>query len=195
MRPLVWLALVGSLLLGVGSQTVHVAGPVDVIPSGTAVNVRITHPIDADSSAPSMKFTAIVDDPVEVGGHIVIPRGAEATLEVVKVERSSNMKGQDRITLKMHSLDIARRVYPVATTYVEFKGASEGKKAAKKIIGGGAIGAGLGGLIGGGGGAAVGALAGAGTGAAITGSGKEHLSVPAETRMQFRLTNTIRVQR
>jgi hypothetical protein len=142
-----------------------------------------------------MRFSAIVDDPVEVGGQIVVPRGAKATLEVVRVERSSSLKGRDRITLKALSLDIGRRTYPVSTSYVELKGPSEGKRAAWKIAGGAGIGAALGGLIGGGTGAAIGATAGGATGAAIASSGKTHLSVPPETPLHFRLKTSMPIQR
>ena len=49
-------------------------------------------------------------------------------LEVVNVERSSNLKGKDRITLKVHSIQTESGTYPVATSQVELKGHSEGKK-------------------------------------------------------------------
>jgi len=192
MRPQVWFVIIGLLLLTVGSQPVRVAGAT-VIPAGTIVNVRTTQDLAAATAGSSMKVRAIVDDPIDMGGHIVIPRGTPATLEVVSVEQSSNMKGRDRITLKLNALEIAGRVYPVASNYVEFKGHSEGKKATRKILGGAGIGAAAGGLLGGGTGAAIGALAGGTTGAVITGSGKENLNIPAETRLQFRLNTTIRV--
>jgi hypothetical protein len=193
MRPGGWFVLVSFLLLSIGSWTVHVSAA-EVLPAGTALNVRTTQPIDADYSQIGMRVSAVVDDPVEVNGEIVIPRGAAATLEVVRVERSSNLKGRDRITLKVRSLHIGRRSYPVATSHVELKGPSEGKRAAWKIGGGAGIGAALGGLIGGGTGAAIGATAGGATGAIVAGSGKTHLSVPAETLLQFRLTASTRIQ-
>jgi len=141
-----------------------------------------------------MTFTGVVDDPIAVNGEIVIPRGAIATLEVVNVERSSNMKGRDRITFKVHSIQTESGTYPVATSQVELKGSSEGKKAAKKVLGGAGIGAAVGGIFGGGTGAAIGAATGGGTGAVITGSGKTHLVVPAETLLQFRLSTSMRVE-
>src|SRR5215831_16898232 len=172
------------LLVALGLES-RVVGA-DIIPAGTALNVRTTHTITADSSSPGMRVSAVVDDPVYVGGHVVIPRGSPATLEVVYVSRSSNMEGRDRITLKVLSIEAAHRVYPVATDHVQFKGPSEGKKAARKIGIGAGIGALAGGIFGGGTGAAIGAAAGGTTGAVMTGSGKTHLQVPAETRMQFR---------
>jgi hypothetical protein len=170
------------------------AAGIDLIPAGAMLNVRTTHEIYADSSSPGMKVSAILDDPIDVGGRIVIPRGAPVTLEVTNVQRSSNMEGRDRITLKVVSIKAADGVHLVATNQVQLRGPSEGKKAARKIVGGAGIGALAGGIFGGGTGAAIGAAAGGTTGALITGSGKEHLRIPAETPIQFRLNTSVRVR-
>jgi hypothetical protein len=185
--------VLGTLLLAICSLIAYGAGA-SIVPAGTVLNVRTTQPITADSSQPGMTFTGVVDDPIAVNGEIVIPRGAIATLEVVNVERSSNMKGRDRITFKVHSIHIDSGTYPVATSHVELKGPSEGKRAARKVIGGAGIGAAVGGILGGGTGAAIGATTGGGTGAVIAGSGKTHLVVPAETLLQFRLSTAARVE-
>jgi hypothetical protein len=182
-----------TLLLVICSSITYAAGA-SIVPAGTVLNVRTTQPIAAESSQPGMTVTGVVDDPIAVNGEIVIPRGAIAMLEVVNVEQSSNMKGRDRITFKVHSIQTGSGTYPVATSQVELKGSSEGKKAAKKVLGGAGIGAALGGILGGGTGAAIGAATGGGTGAVITGSGKTHLIVPAETLLQFRLSTSMRVE-
>jgi hypothetical protein len=185
--------VLSTLVLAIYSSMAYGAGA-SIVPAGTVLNVRTTQPIAADYVRPGMTVTAVVDDPVAVDGQTVIARGAIATLEVVNVEQSSNMKGRDRITLKVHSIHTESGTYPVATSQVELKGSSEGKKAAKKVLGGAAIGGALGGIFGGGTGAAIGAATGGGTGAVITGSGKTHLVVPAETLLQFRLSTATRVK-
>ena len=182
----------GFLLLAIGLQS-RVVGA-ELIPAGTVLNVRTAHEIYADSSSPGMRVNAIVDDPIYVGGRIVVPRGAPAMLEVVRVSRSSNFEGRDRFTLKVLWIEAGQRVYPVSTNHVEMKGPSEGKKAARKIGIGAGIGALAGGIFGGGTGAAIGAAAGGTTGAVMTGSGKEHLRIPAETRMQFQLNSSVQVR-
>jgi hypothetical protein len=185
--------VLSTLLLAICSSITSAAGA-SIVPAGTILNVRTTQPITADSSQAGMTVTGVVDDPVALDGRVVIPRGAIATLEVVNVERSSNMKGRDRITLKVHSIQTESGTYPVATSHVELKGPSEGKRAARKVIGGAGIGAAVGGILGGGTGAAIGATTGGGTGAVIAGSGKTHLVVPAETLLQFRLSTAMRVE-
>jgi hypothetical protein len=164
------------------------------VPAGTAVNVRLTQDIDVDVSQAGMTFKAIVDDPVMIGGSIVIPRGASAVLQAVKVEQSGKMKGSDKISLKLNSVGFGGMAYPVATTYVETKGGGEGKKTARKVGGGAGLGAIVGGIAGGGEGAAIGAVIGGVGGAAVASGGEEHLKVPAETRLQFQLSAAVNVR-
>ena len=69
------------------------------VPAGTAINVRLSQAIDADLSAAGQLYKAIVDDPVLIAGAIVIPRGAGAMVQAVKVEQSGKMKGSDKVSL------------------------------------------------------------------------------------------------
>jgi hypothetical protein len=164
------------------------------VPAGTTVNVRLTDTIDVDASQAGMKFKAIVDDPVMLGGNIVIPRGAVAVLQAVKVEQSGKMKGSDKISLKLHSIGFGGKVYEVVSAYVETKGKGEGQKTARKVGGGAGLGAIVGGVAGGGKGAAIGAAVGGVTGAAVSGGGEEHLKLPAETRLPFQLSAAVNIQ-
>jgi hypothetical protein len=164
------------------------------VPAGTPINVRLTQAIDVDSSQAGMNFKGVVDDPVMVGGSIVIPRGASAMLQAVKVEQSGKMKGSDKITLKLNAVGFGGMVHQVATTYVETKGKGEGKKTGRKIGGGAGLGAIVGGIAGGGEGAAIGAAIGGVTGAAVSAGGEEHLKLPAETRLQFQLAAAVTIR-
>ena len=165
------------------------------VPAGTAINVRLTEGIDVDASQAGQKFKGVVDDPVSVGGSIVIPRGASAVIQSVQVQQSGNMKGSDKITVKLNAIGFGGMMYEVATSYVESKGKGEGKKTARKIGGGAGLGAIVGGIAGGGEGAAIGAAIGGVTGAAVAAGGEEHLKLPAETRLQFQLTSAVNIQR
>jgi hypothetical protein len=165
------------------------------VPAGSAINVRLSQPIDVDTSQAGMTFKAIVDDPVMIDGSIAIPRGASAVVQAVKVEQSGKMKGSDKISLKLNSIGFGGYAYPVSTAYVETKGSGEGKKTARKIGGGAGLGAIVGGIAGGGSGAAIGAAVGGVTGAAVSAGGEEHLQLPAETRLQFQLSAAVNVRR
>src|SRR5262245_38025502 len=168
--------------------------PAVTVPSGTMINVRLTQGIDVDASQTGQTFKGVVDDPVMVNGAIVIPRGAGAVLQAAKVEQSGSMKGSDKITLKMNAVSFGGLVHEVSTSYVESKGKSEGKKTARRVGGGAGLGAMIGGIAGGGEGAAIGALVGAGAGAIASGADKDHLKVPAETRLQFQLTAAVTIR-
>jgi hypothetical protein len=164
------------------------------VPAGTPLNVRLTQGIDVDASQAGMTFKGIVDDPVMVGGVVVIPRGASAVLQAVNVQQSGTMKGSDKISLKVNAIGFGGRMYEVVTGYVETKGKGEGKKTGRKIGGGAGLGAIVGGIAGGGEGAAIGAVVGGVAGAAVASGGEEHLKIPAETRLQFQLTAAVNIQ-
>ena len=164
------------------------------VPAGTALNVRLTQAIDVDASKAGQTFKAIVDDPVMIGGAVVIPRGATATVQAVSVQQSGKMKGSDKISLKLNSVGFGGMVYEVATGYVETKGKGEGKRTARKVGGGAGLGAIVGGIAGGGQGAAIGAAIGGVTGGAIAAGGEEHLKLPAETRLQFQLSAAVTIR-
>jgi hypothetical protein len=164
------------------------------VPMGTVLAVRLTQAIDVDASKAGMTFKGLLDDPLMIGGRAVIPRGASVVLQATKVEQAGQFKGADRIVLKANSIAFGGRQYDVVTTAVEEKGKGEGKRTTRKVAGGAGLGAIVGGIAGGGSGAAIGAAAGAATGAVVASQGTEHLTLPAETRLQFTLNAALTVQ-
>ena len=182
-----------------GGNTVPPASTVNSRPavmlhSGTLLRVRTIDPIDVDVSKAGAKYQASLDDPVMVGGAVVIPRGADVVLQAVKVQQSGRMKGSDLVQLKVNSIKVHGTSYPVVSSVAESKGGSEGKSTAKKTLGGAGLGAIIGGIAGGGKGAAIGAAAGGTGGAILSASGQQHLKIPSETRLEFTLQATLKVQ-
>jgi hypothetical protein len=167
--------------------------PSTTIPTGTSVNVRLVDAIDVDAAQTGATFKALLDDPVMMGGQVVLARGSTVMLQAVKVEQAGKMKGADNITLKATSVSLGGRRYEIVTSAVETKGSGEGKKTTRKVAGGAGLGAAIGGIAGGGKGAAIGALAGGATGAVMSSKGTEHLKLPAETRLQFTLSAAVTV--
>ena len=164
------------------------------VPAGTTVNVRLTQSIDVDAAQAGMTFKARVDDPIMIDGRVIIPREAGAVVQAVKVAQSGDFKGSDQISLKLNAISFGGRVYEVVTEYASVEGKGEGKRTARKVGGGAGLGAIVGGIAGGGEGALIGAAIGGITGTAVAASGEEHLKLPAETRLQFKLTSAMVVE-
>ena len=169
------------------------ARPAVMIAAGTLLRVRTIDNIDVDSSKAGAKYRASLDDPIMVGGAVVVPKGADTTMEAVKVQQSGKMKGSDLIQLKLISVLVRGKTYPVVTSVVESKGKGEGKATTRKTAGGAGLGALIGGIAGGGKGALIGVAAGAGAGLIVSASGQQHLKVPSETRLEFKLESALKV--
>jgi hypothetical protein len=191
---------VAFLLVGVG-MTATVDGwqasrpPAAVtLPAGTTINVRLTQDVDVDFAHAGMTFRARVDDPVSIDGRIIVAREAIAVVQAVKVAQSGAFKGSDHISLKLNTISVGGRSYPVATEYAVVEGKGEGKRTARKVGGGAGLGAIVGGIAGGGEGALVGGVIGGIAGTAVSASGEEHLKLPAETRLQFKLASAVRIE-
>jgi hypothetical protein len=169
------------------------SGPAITIPAGVVLTVRLIDGIDVDSTAAGQKFRASLDDPIMIGGDVIVPRGADVVVQAAKVVQSGRMKGSDEISLKVNSITVNGKAYEVVTDYAQQKTEGEGKKSTRKVIGGAGLGAAIGAIAGGGKGAAIGALVGGAGGTALAASGKAHLKLPAETRLQFNLTSAVNI--
>ena len=164
------------------------------IPSGTALRVRTIDPIDVDSSQAGKTFRGSLDDPLMSAGAVVVPRGANVVLVAAKVEQGGKMKGSDLIQLKVNSIAVGGRSYPVVTSLSETKSGGEGKKTTRKVVGGAGLGAIVGGIAGGGAGAGIGALVGGAAGTAVAAAGQPHLKIPPETHLEFQLLADVKVK-
>ncbi|MEO8594937.1 MAG: hypothetical protein ABI759_16575 [Candidatus Solibacter sp.] len=164
------------------------------VPAGTAIRVRTIDNIDVDKTQAGAKFRGATDDPIMLGGDVIVPRGADVVLVAAKVQQGGKMKGSDLIELKVTAIKVGARSYPVVTTVTETKTSGEGKKTTKKVLGGAGLGAIVGGIAGGGKGAGIGALVGGVGGTIVAASGQPHLKIPAETRIEFQLTADWKVQ-
>jgi hypothetical protein len=163
------------------------------IPAGTQLRVRTIDLIDVDATKAGSTYKASLDDPLMVDGDVVVPRGADVVLTVAKVDQGGRFKGSDLIELKLNSIVARGRSYPVVTSLAQTKSGGEGKKTARKVVGGSGLGAIVGGIAGGGTGAAIGALAGGAAGTAMAAAGQPHLKVPPESRLEFQLLSDLKI--
>src|SRR5579883_2796693 len=96
-----------------------------LIPAGTSFRVRTGDPIDVDVTQAGMTFRGSIDDPIMLGGDVVVPRGAAVMIVAAKVEQGGKMKGSDTVSLKVNSITVRGRTYPVVTSVSETKTSGE----------------------------------------------------------------------
>ncbi len=169
-----------------------VAPKVVVVPAGTTLTVRLGETVNAKTAAPGQSFNGSLSRAVSVDGVEAIPAGSAVTGEVTDAKSLSKFKGEGRLAVRLTSIDIKGKSYPLSTSTVAKVVKGKGKR--NLMIGGGgaALGALIGGLAGGGKGAGIGALAGGGAGTAGAAyTGNKDVAFPAETALSFRLKESI----
>jgi hypothetical protein len=148
------------------------------IASGTPLTVVLTSTINSKNVTPGQEFDATLASPVMVDEEEAIPKGAPVRVSVVNAKKQGAVKGEANLTIKLAAITVRGREYPLATG------------------GGAGVGALIGGLAGGGKGAAIGAGVGAAAGLATSaGTGGKNAEFPAETRLTFKLTHSLTVDR
>jgi hypothetical protein len=172
----------------------------------TLIKVMTNQPVSSRQSRDGTPVLFTLSDDVIVDNEIVIPRGVIVHGEVIQTKKAGALTGSPELTLKLISLDLGDRSYPLYTYQFKVQGTSKTKPTETKVKGGAVIGAIVGGVFSGsakGDTTAVGKLAGMGTGAALgAGVGAMAsaatpgpiLSIPAESQMEFQLASPISVQ-
>ena len=208
------LLLLGSLVVagsgcasrsGSAARTIPQAGPVytapaapGVLPAGTQLVIRTNETIDTDRAVPGRVFSAQLDRAVvDVRGDTIVPAGAPAELVVVSSTSGGTVRTSE-LQLALRSIVVNGRAYNVVSDVSEQEADREGlganRRTAETVGGGAILGTLIGAIAGGGSGAAIGAVAGAAGGAAVQVLTKgDHVRVPAETLLTFRLDQPIRL--
>jgi hypothetical protein len=167
--------------------------PEVVIPAGTLVAVRTIQPIDSSSSRRGQRFSASLDAPLVVGGSVVVPRGADAQLEVMDAEASGHFKGRAGLQLRLVGLAVRGRFRVIHSDSFFREGSLRAKTSAAVVGGAAAVGGAIGGMFHKKKGAVEGAASGAGAGAAADGSTRSGLIILPETRIEFHLSTPVPV--
>ncbi len=169
--------------------------PVTVtIPDGTILTVRTIDAIDSSVNSTGELFRASLDAPIVVGDNVVVPKGLNVNLRLTDASSAGKFKGRSELTVSLDSFTYQGKTYQVASSDVQQKGGSRGKRSAEVIGGGAVLGALIGGLAGGGKGAAIGAGVGAGAGTAVQAvTHGEQVKIPSETRLDFTLRDPVNI--
>ncbi len=163
--------------------------------SGALIPVRLSEGLSTDRVQTGETFAASLDKPIVVDGFVIAERGARVEGRVVDAVQAGRVKGLAQLGIQLVSLRTSdgQTVAIQTDTFTKQGPATKQQDAAKVGVGAG-LGAAIGAIAGGGKGAAIGAAvggaAGAGTVAATRGKPAE---LPSETRIEFRLSNSVTV--
>jgi hypothetical protein len=165
-----------------------------VVPAGTTIAVTLDQRISTETNNGGDRFEASVAEPVMVAGKVAIPKGAAAFGRVTTSEQAGRLRGTALLVVDLDSVRVNGINVPVEVATVARESEGRGKRTAIGAGAGAAAGAVIGAIAGGGKGAAIGAGTGAGAGtagAALT--GERDVAIPAESRLNFRLTAPVEV--
>lgn len=160
-----------------------------VVPSGTALTVRLGQAVGSKTSQTGQTFLATLAQPVTVSGTPAIPSGSTISGTVVSAKAKGKIKGEGELVLALTSITVNGKPYSIKTATLDSTVKGKGKRTAVATGGGAAGGALIGGIAGGGKGAGIGALVGAGAGlvgGAFTGN--KQIEYPAESALTFQLS-------
>jgi hypothetical protein len=163
------------------------------VPAGTALSVRMAADVSSQNKAGD-RFQGNLAADLLAGGQLVATKGTKVYGKVAAATAGTGMGGAPSLSLELTDIEVAGRVVPIVTTQAAAKG--EAKKPGKKILGGAALGAGIGAAIDGGEGAAWGAGAGAVVGiAAAKKSPGNQVVFAAGSQVEFRTAQPLTVQK
>jgi len=177
------------------SATAPAPPPPVVIPAGTVLTVTVDQSLSTKTNNEGDRFEASLAEPISIEGDEALPSGTKAVGTVTAARSAGRVKGGAVLALTLDAVKVKGKTYQIETTSFEETGKGRGKRTAVGGGGGAAFGAIVGALAGGGRGAAIGAVAGGGAGTAGAAfTGKRDFTIPAETRLHFKLTKSITIE-
>jgi len=166
------------------------------ISQGSVLQVRTIDSIDSKRAkdGEAVMFTVIQD--VAVNGYLAIPRGATVHGVITEVKKvgSGDLGGSSQFALRLTSLDLGGRSYPLDSDVFKVKSPNKAGQTVGSAVGGGLLGTIIGCAVGRGAGCAIGAGAGlaAGTAAGAASPGPRAW-IPAEALVTFHLNSPLTV--
>lgn len=176
-----------------------------ILPENTPLRVLTTSAISTTHAREGEPLLFTLNQDVVVNNILVIPRGAMLHGIVVHSRQAGRLKGGSHLEVKLTSLDLEGRIYPLDTYHLDVDTSGKGDVTARDSIGGAEYGALGGAVYAGRTGAATtsakladisaGAAIGASAGALVSASSKgEPATIPAESQIDFYLALPIVVR-
>ena len=137
----------------------------------------------------------MLDEPLEVNGQAVVPRGAVVRGKVTIARHSGRLRHPGVLGLTLVSLSIEGQELALETSHIYVKGRSHKKRNFALIGGGTGARALIGGIASGGTGLLIGSAVGGGGGTALAyGTGKKDVGFGVERRLTFKLTQSLAIK-
>ncbi len=178
-----------------GSGGEKAAAQTVTIPAGTMLEVRLVDAISSATAQAGGTFEGTLAAPLAVNGVEVAAVGSSVAGKITDAVSSGRLSKPAALSLTLTSLTPKGGTEVAITTSTwSAAGESHKKRNAEFIGGGAAAGALIGAIAGGKKGALIGGAAGAGggTGAAAY-TGKKEISLPAETKLEFKLSDAVTI--
>ena len=156
------------------------------INAGTKLMVRTETALVTGKVKTGDRFTALLEADIVVDGNVIAARGSKVYGRVVESKKAGRIRGVAKLVIDLTDIMIGGQLYPLVTEQIGHEGQRSGTL--KKI----ALGAATGGVIDGSDGAGKGAAVGAGV--AVLTKGKQ-ISIPEKSLMEFRITQTLQINR
>ena len=191
-----YIALAIPLIFAMGFAGISLADKpkpkIETVPEGGIIEVKLDQTLASNRNHPGDTFEATVARPVEVDGKVVIPEGTPIQGRVVYARRSGRLSGVAQLRLTLDSVQVDQASYELHTNTVGRHGGNHKRRNIALIGGGGGGGALIGAIAAGGEGALIGGPIGAGAGLTVAAlTGKKDFVLPAETRLSFRLHQSV----
>ncbi|MGH9524562.1 MAG: hypothetical protein ACRD3E_18735, partial [Terriglobales bacterium] len=166
------------------------------LPAGTQLTIRTNDQISADAQSAGQTFQAeVANNIVDQNGRMIIPLGSPATLMVQNTSQGTMGVGSNQVELALQSISVNGVNYTVQSnteTQAGNRGIGANKRTAEMTGGGAVLGTVIGAIAGGAKGAVLGGVLGAaGGGAAQVLTRGKQVNVPAETLLQFQLSQPV----
>jgi hypothetical protein len=116
------------------------SGPVTIL-EDTLIRVMTNEPLNSKRAERGTPVWFTVSEDVVVGDMLAIPRGATVHGEVIQSKKAGVLTGSPELTLKLVSLNLGGRSYPLDSYQFKVKGTSKTKPTETKAIRGAYVGA------------------------------------------------------
>jgi hypothetical protein len=167
-----------------------------VVPAGTALPIILSQRLSSHDNNAGEEFAGTLASDIVVDGEVAIPKGSTASGVITKSKKQGTFKGEADFAIQLRSIRVGGKSYPISSSTYAASVKGKGKRTGVMTGGAAAAGALIGGLAGGGKGAAIGAGVGAGGGLAASGAtGGENVNLQAESKVTFKLTQSLTIDR